>query len=812
MRILTLGAKCCFVLIIVPLLLSASIAQAQDDEDVYVLYYEDKTPNQLDTLLLINNICLEAVIRLNPELDINNIVYGDQIRIPTNEPCYDYDKSSYGWWNFGTGYPPRLKYYENGQWLDEPYYSNKVIYTGGTSVEEIAYRNNICIDDLLAENVLLQDFTSYKEYALMSLDVFIPAEIEPCNPYWIEPLRPIYPRKRIEMSINDVTPLHFVEEYNICPEDIRSLYWGQFFYLQRPDNNLVTLEMPTDALPCYSNNGQRLSYYDEMGRLREEPIYSDLEVYIATPGETLTSIAAQMGVCLVDLLRINNFPDMPLNVAIELFIPPPRTCPDNIEARLIDGRSTDLSYISVETNICPEDLLAVNQHFLETSSSWAMGSRIYASTNINTWILTPKDFSPCYWQYHPKRGDSIFDIERMLNVCYQEFRQEPYSYGYTNFPHDNFTLYMPYDAPPCYNEDGQRLQYPTSYALPLKMELQGEDIQYSDMNLHIFERADTVYTISKKYNVCVHDLLDANPILISRMPTGYPTFIPNTRPCYDQATGMPLIYEDTDGRLLPEPQLSPNLIFYGSQPIGYISYYYNVCINRIQDANQAKFDRESSYLGWIIPTDRPPCYDQDGGSIDYVCYDQPIDFTTNYRDSDKKISFNIDGSHCYDLSEPETIIWYQNKPYQVVDHENNMFKSRGFTAWCFGVSLEEINTINNDPEFLPILPYHSRAIPLSTSECYIQNPEMLDGQDLHLVKADETLISIADYYNKPHQWIANVNHLDEQNHLWRGQILIIPRGPTLSDLYLLAGGLGGVSLFISLIYWSYKNRRRVTRI
>jgi hypothetical protein len=105
-------------------------------------------------------------------------------------------------------------------------------------------------------------------------------------------------------------------------------------------------------------------------------------------------------------------------------------------------------------------------------------------------------------------------------------------------------------------------------------------------------------------------------MLRGAMPEGYPTFIPDTRPCYDEATGMPLIYEDENGVPLDEPRVGDKLNYYGTEPFGHVSHYYNVCENRIRDANAAKLAGEAHYLGWIIPHDRPPCYDEDGYVID----------------------------------------------------------------------------------------------------------------------------------------------------------------------------------------------------
>jgi len=77
-------------------------------------------------------------------------------------------------------------------------------------------------------------------------------------------------------------------------------------------------------LPCYNDQGQRLKYYDDNGQRLNPPIYSDLPVYIAQSGETIEQIANRYGVCVLDLMRVNQYPSLPSATNVELFIPPIR--------------------------------------------------------------------------------------------------------------------------------------------------------------------------------------------------------------------------------------------------------------------------------------------------------------------------------------------------------------------------------------------------------------------------------------------------------------------------------------------------------
>lgn len=514
---------------------------------------------------------------------------------------------------------------------------------------------------------------------------------------------------------------------------------------------------------------------------------------------TIEQAAIYHNVCLLDLLRVNGFPDSPLATEIELFIPPARSCPEDITARKVTH--TELHEIAFETNICPEILLELNPHFEPRSLWWELTNRLFFSGSMPHWIVVPTHPQPCFQEHKPSGEISIYELEQQLNVCYEAFIREVvlrFYMGVAPYP-DKF--YTRIDASPCYNALGQRQFFDPDGATydPL---LNKPAPSYTNMPIYRFRSGDTVYSISQHYNVCVRDLLRVNPTLKDWIPTDYSVFIPQTRPCYNQISRLPLIYEDETGNPLPEPRTSDQLIYYGGESLGHISRYYNVCVNRIEDANRDKLTRERSYLGWIIPTDRPPCYDADGFRIEYVCYDQPIDFTLDYRSITDEVSFDMEGDHCYDLAAPETVVWYHNKPYQIVKHrEQEIFSSRAFMAWCFGVSLDEINAINDDPVMLAMMPYYTRAIPRQTRECYVQNPRVLEvEQTIHIVQKDETVSSIAAQYDKLPHWIARANDLNEDNMIWIGQNLIIPGGLALRELVLLVCAVTGAAASCGLIY------------
>src|SRR5690606_35783742 len=128
-------------------------------------------PDSLGMMLLQWNVCFERFVTLNPDIEIDNIAYGTRVLLPKDEPCYDYDAG--GQFSVSGDTIPRLKYYEDGEWLAEPYYSKDVIYGG--SVDWILREIDVCRDRLIAENYGLQIYGDrYLRLHWPSVDYFIP--------------------------------------------------------------------------------------------------------------------------------------------------------------------------------------------------------------------------------------------------------------------------------------------------------------------------------------------------------------------------------------------------------------------------------------------------------------------------------------------------------------------------------------------------------------------------------------------------------------------------------------------------------------
>lgn len=636
------------ILILMTLCAAATPVNAQRDSiaplvgGTYQTYYDLPESNHLMSFLTLKNVCPERFFDLNPEITPQTpMVYGTLVILPREESCYSPD--------ILVSPATRLKYYENAQWLEKPYYSANATYItpywgwDNISYYEVSKHLNICMDDLLKENILWQRYTLKQllelpdQWHAYSLDTFLPTDPSPCYAESDDATR------EIEFLTTNDSPMFFVEEYNICPEALVGI--PKFDWTVSSNNRSFKMTIPENLPPCYNEQGQRLRYFDDAGIWLETPSYSDLEVYYAMPYATLPDIAQEKGVCLVDLLRVNGFPELPVDTVIELFIPPRNNCDPRLTAHNIadlsipNGNRTspdNIAQIVFALNVCMEDFLSLNPQ-LNSKFWWYLRSdkRLYDRKNF--WVIGHESAESCYNSIYPyyyvTEGSTLYDLERRINVCHEAFIA-PHLNNRGSYNSSELVWYLK-NTKPCYDDAGRRLKYqspPNYYSYVPEAD---RDLTYSNMRLHTFQSGETVYSISHQYNVCVNDILKENFPLTEARPTGYPVFIPDVRPCYDEMTGLPLIYEDDFGNPLSQPQVAHDVRFYGWQPLGRISYYYNVCESQIDAANPIKpRNHERGSIGWVIPTNRPPCYHPDGSAIEYACYHQNGADTACFEDYD----------------------------------------------------------------------------------------------------------------------------------------------------------------------------------
>lgn len=135
---------------------------------------------------------------------------------------------------------------------------------------------------------------------------------------------------------------------------------------------------------------------------------------------------------------------------------------------------------------------------------------------------------------------------------------------------------------------------------------------------------------------------------------------------------------------------------------------------------------------------------------------------------------NPDGEHCYDIEDPETVIWHEGNRY-LYQYREGLYRN-DFMAWCFGVSDEDIIAEADNP-IVYIIPYDELLIRNPTHPCYIREDD--GAETVHWVQYGETLRDIGWQYGKLPTWIAEENDLDNPDVIWGGQRLVIPEGINL---------------------------------
>lgn len=674
-------------------------AQESSIEDVRILYYED---HMLDLWLLNQNLCLESILRLNPDLDLLDLDFGTAIRVPLDEEiCYN--PSGWGY----SADTQRLIFYEDNAWLETPYYAPVTFMPRDPF--QYAAELGICRDDLLADNILLHDFPFYAAFTgWATYDIFLPSE------------------------------------RNCPPETVAQ--------------NPASTNQPAPAIPSYT--------------------------------ESFMDFAAQeYGVCLVDIVEANRL--LTATPSGVLIIPERHPCPKDTRAHTT--RTTSVQALSYETNLCVSVLEGLNPD-LETRLR-------HGAYNQPRWVLVPVNGEPCYRDFTASTEMSVYVLERLLNVCVEMMVDRENRLPRVSVQ-SGATIRVPIRALPCYNDQDERLFFP-QHAVGLAQLLNSDPLAqpnqplgYTDVQRHIVTSEDTLYTLSRQYNVCVDALLRANPLHSFYLPNETVLLIPNTRPCYDERTGKQLVYADDEGNLMSQPGRRDQLMHFSHVSIGAMSIYYDVCNNRIQDANAAKFTGRFSYQGTIIPTDRPSCY----GAKGYACYAVPVDFSVDPTTVTNAPDFDVDGTHCYDIYAPETLVWYEDTPYKAVDFSrHDLLRSRSFTAWCYGVSLDAINTINDEQAVLDMLPNSSRLIPLPTRPCYLDEPEIFEtAYAAYQVQYNDTLTTIANRFGTTREHLISINQLPDADTLWAGQWLVIPAPDAIPVLMIELGILAAGAVMLGV--------------
>lgn len=453
---------------------------------------------------------------------------------------------------------------------------------------------------------------------------------------------------------------------------------------------------------------------------------------------------------------------------------------------------TSEAWIGVKTEdvphlpYCVRDLWRNNPHRTSNSPSLAPRSAAMFVGNVKR----------CQ-RVTVKNDVSLYELSRQQNVCMEVI--QPVSVGGRRVasykPFDEYTFDIPEQSPACYDTQGKR-------------------IGHHDREVYETNISESMIDVAKKHGVCVQDLLLANPhVIIWPYVENYSrhVFIPETPPC-DFTTVTHVTQPGDDLWLL--------------------SYIYNVCFNRLYDANIALFTK---YDGRPLPAgvtitipNRPPCYTYKvycGGryreEAEYVCYQEPVDFDRDYTGTEPPVSpvpFS-DKETCYTMKNGMTTL-FNNKKL-------TLFKRGGYPfymiAACYGITVDALfdeSTKNYPPE---VRPDGWLVIPDAQRDCELEDdqgwrnwyPErrakigQLDDKGLYTVNFDDTLSSVGRRFGYLPSMIAAENGLEAPYTIYPYQELRMPQMPSLYDIgkaVLYVGGVGA-----AMIGFGLYRMRRLTR-
>jgi LysM repeat protein len=570
----------------------------------------------------------------------------------------------------------------------------------------------------------------------------------------VVPTVPVVPPQVMTQSLRDV-----VVQYNICPKDVlaanRSLFpaeTAQYIENTTP-RNVAHAELPIDlVIPPH------------------EPCY----YVVQASWKDLPKLETEYNICIEDFYdkgpTIRGSGDQETTWYLWREAPP---CVNNQGQRLkyfdANLRTWDSAAYSelpfiiatsdvMELGICLDDLVAANPYIRFNENiyyglPYMEGMRLFVPNEVTHCHVIPY-----------QEGQSLYGISQQTNVCIEAIIEAS---DLKRRRLSNPPLFIPDDQPPCYDTEGHR-------------------IGMKDREVYFTQSTDSFLDIALKYEVCLNDLWDANPVMVDWYVSAYtvPTrslppqiFIPDTPPCAE-----PMVYR------LPV-----------SQNLFEISTLTNVCWNRLAYANPKVELVVGAKL--IIPQ-RPHCFHLPSGLMQaHMCYPISITAETDLTGHEPPLSWSLDTDlpYCYQLTDGMTV-FYENKPYTLYTSYGSVLA----TLQCFNVDdvyvvrmrfgqiylWSEYGKRLYDTDWLmipqphadcPLLHMDREARGKWASEHY-QRGELYNG--IYRVQTNDTLSSIGREFGYLPVWIAQANNLSEPYTIYFAQELKMPNFPSL---YILLG-------------------------
>ena len=206
------------------------------------------------------------------------------------------------------------------------------------------------------------------------------------------------------------------------------------------------------------------------------------EIYIVKRGDTLYSIARDNNISVAELKKINNITNNTIYVGQELYLKNKivEEEPNENDDIYVVKKGDTLYSISKKLNISIDTLKALNK--LNTNEIY-VGQQLILSNDKNT---------EEYDVYTVKKGDSLWSISQKYNISVKELIE------LNNL--NNLTLQI-----------NQKLKVPKTIII---------EPEENDTEIYIVEKNDTLWSISRKFNISVNELKELNNLTSNLLSIG----------------------------------------------------------------------------------------------------------------------------------------------------------------------------------------------------------------------------------------------------------------------------------------------------
>ena len=206
------------------------------------------------------------------------------------------------------------------------------------------------------------------------------------------------------------------------------------------------------------------------------------EIYIVKRGDTLYSIARDNNISVAELKKINNITNNTIYIGQELYLKNKIVEEEpNVNDDIYVVKKGDTLYsISKKLNISIDTLKALNK--LNTNEIY-VGQQLILSNDKN---------SEEYDVYTVKKGDSLWSISQKYNISVKELIE------LNNL--NNLTLQI-----------NQKLKVPKTIII---------EPEENDTEIYIVEKNDTLWSISRKFNISVNELKELNNLTNNLLSIG----------------------------------------------------------------------------------------------------------------------------------------------------------------------------------------------------------------------------------------------------------------------------------------------------